>query len=291
MFTSNEYYVVNTFIPHTVSTNQTALQHRRGIVLISDKGLITSIPLLKEMIGRPMLLEEIQTLFKSKSESYIKFLIENKIIQKKIFPNFDIENINFFSNHEGIQDLIDKSYFENHQYTSYKNSNSFVQKVIESKNEVFLIFLNPYNRELAQEIRNSLTTNETSLSIFSYIYSGRLYIESLYSPSWKNPCHVCQFSHIESELRYGAAHGITYQQIIDYLYTENKNFSISTPLDFVDILNIASQLVNRFDLLLALNSPKYLTIEEFTKGIVMDIDSKEVQRDTTFHWELCDCYD
>lgn len=291
VLSTKEYYIINAFVSHEVSENQIALQHRRGILLISDANLIASIPCLEERIGKTVLLEEIEGIFKTKGESYLHFLIENKIIKKRILPNFKVKKINFFSNFEEITMLLDKSYAGRYNYISYKEPIKLFQSIENSENEIFLIFLNPYNRQLAHNLRNAFKRKDSSLSIFSYIYSGRLYIESLYSPSWKNPCHLCQFTHIESELRYGAVHGVTYQQIIDYLYTENENFSISTPIDFSDSINIAAQLVNRVNLLLALSNSGYLNIEEFTKGIVMDIDSKKVQSDTTFHWELCDCYD
>jgi len=284
------YYVIKPFIRHNAG-EQLALQHRRGVLVISDSKIKQLIPNLEERIGNKIGEEDLKLLFKENFTEYLKFFLENKIIKKVLIPNFNIEEIHFFSNSSTMDELLSRAFEETNYFYNHKDISSFTKKINSNSNHLFIVFLNPYDRDLARKLRDLFMKNKNTLSLFSYIYYGRLYIESIYSSKWKNPCHICQFTHIESELKFGAAHGVTYQQIIDYLYIQSNSFNVETPLDFSDALNVSSQIVNRLTHLLALRDNIHLNMEEFTRGVVMDIDSKKTQLDTTYHWELCDCYD
>ncbi|MCC2251897.1 McbB family protein [Virgibacillus sp. AGTR] len=292
MVNNDVCYVINPFILHSLSDKNLVVQHRYGVVVITDDEMKKVILNFEQKSGEKISVVEMKKLFNSNSKKAISFLFENRIINKVTLPNFNIEGIHYFSNSRTVEELISRSFKHNNNFSSYFNDiNSYYEVIEKNKNELFAVFLNPYDKQLAYKFRNYFSENENTLSIMSYIYHGRLYIESIYSHKWKTPCHICQINHIESELRLGAAQGVTYQQIIDHLYTKDSSFRAETPLEFGDEINVAAQITNRLNLLAALDNGGYIEIEEFTKGLVMDIKTKKVQLGTTHHWELCDCYE
>jgi len=286
-------YIINPFTLYFQTEDQLVLQNKKGIVFITDQTIIETMKFLESKAGESFPSAYIENLLKENSKDKINFLKDHSIIELETNPNFNIEKVHFYSNNVKVEELVSNSFNQNSLWESYKDIKLFSEKIkeVEERSQLFFVFLNPYNKRNASDLRDMLIKKQKCLSIFSYIFKGQLYIESIYSSEWKTPCHLCQINHIESELRLGSAHGITYQQVIDFLYQENSNFSLNTPLDFSEVLNISTQIVNRINLLFALNSSELINFEEFTRGIVLNLNSKKLYSDTTHHWELCDCYE
>lgn len=289
---NNTYYLINPFIEHELPNSNIVMQNRDGVIIIKDEKIKRALPMLEKEMGKRIPLSNLKVFFQDNLIEYTDFMIQNNIIKKVTPPNFNIEKVHFFSNLDTIHELMSRSFSHYSDIWSECNDiEMYCNLIKKNKNELFVVFLNPYDKKIAHKLRDLFLLNENTLSIMSYIYNGNFYFESIYSAKWKTPCHICQFSHIESEYRRGVAYGFTYQQLIDYLYELDNNFKVSTPIDFNDALNISTQLVNRLNLLLALRLNVYInSMEEFTKGLVMDMNKRSVQLDTTHHWELCDCY-
>ena len=284
-------YVINPYVIHQLPDNRLVLQNRAGIVILTDEKIKKIVNSLEQKIGEQFNDSKLIKVIGDDYNDYLNFLIENKIINEITLPSFNVRNIHFYSNSSVVGKLVTQS-FQSHSdfWKVYSDENTFSKMITNNKNDFFLVFLNPYNKLLGRKLRDHFI-NTNTLSIMSYVYKGHFYFESVYSPLWKTPCHICQFSHIESELRFGAAYHVTYQQIIDYIYKKDSTLSVETPLKFSDSLNIATQITNRVNQLLALDDESLIDINEFTKGLVLDLTHKEVKSDTTHHWELCDCYE
>lgn len=284
-------YVINPYVIHQLPDKRIVLQNREGIVILDDEKMKKIVSFLEHKIGHQYNYLELEKLFGDDFNEYLNFLLNNKVVSAITIPNFKIQNIHFYTNSYIVGNLVSKS-FQDHScfWNTYSDEKKYREMIGDNKNDFFLIFLNPYDKLLARKLRDHFKNTKT-LSIMSYVYRGHFYFESIYSPLWKTPCHICQFTHIESELRLGAAYQVTYQQIIDYLYNIDRTLLVETPLRFNDSLNIAAQITNRVDQLLALDDESIIDINEFTKGLVLDLTNKEVKLDTTYHWELCDCYE
>lgn len=290
-----ENYIIKPFTLYKSSSEALILQNISGIVLITENTLKEVVTYLETKTGN--LIDEflIEDLLGENAKKKLNFLIEHSILKINTKPNFNISKVHFYSNSPMIEELISCTFKQNTLWNSHLDFNDFTKLLeIDHHNNgtrLFLIFLNPYNKRIATDLRNRLKKRYQDLSIFSYIYKGHLYIESIYSPKWNTPCHLCQINHLEAELRVGSAHRFTYQQMIDLLYEENNDFALEVPLEYGDVLNISTQIVNRMNKLFALKDEVNISLEEFTKGAVMDLLSKELYTDTTHHWEMCDCYE
>lgn len=102
-------------------------------------------------------------------------------------------------------------------------------------------------------IQNNLTIDGFifyATLMMSYIYNNKFYMDSLYNRNWCNPCHCCHIGHIESHMRIGSAENLTYQQVVDILYSLDQNIEIGVPLTNAQRIIIAACLVKRIQLLI-----------------------------------------
>ena len=167
-------YVINPFIIHNSSNGEIALQHRCGIVVISDSKIRNVIPYLEKNIGEKLLESDLILVFKSKYSQYLKFFIEHNIIKKVEPPNFNIDNIHFFSNSKSISELVSRSLEGTKLFFNHENISSFNNMIQNNSKSVFIVFLNPYDRFLARKLKSLFAINKKTLSVFVYTYYGCL---------------------------------------------------------------------------------------------------------------------
>lgn len=289
----SNYYIVNPFVIHKLPNSDIVIQNKHGIISIVEKKMKNMLQKVEDESIEKILIEKIIDIFGENAETAIQFLLDNRIFKINQSSNFNITGISFFSNNSSIDKLISRAFENNKEvWHGYGNDvESYIESIQQNQKQLYVVFLNPYDKVLARKLRNLFKDNANTYSIITYVYNSHLYIDAIYSSVWKSPCHLCHLGYIESELRLGSHQKITYQQIVDYLFIEDQYFKPEMPLDFSSALNISTQIINRIEKLVGLQSEIQINLEEYTKGVVMDIKTREFYLDTTHHWELCDCYE
>ncbi|MCE5168299.1 McbB family protein [Paenibacillus profundus] len=286
-------YKINNFIIHEIEVETTVVIHTKGIVKIKEErlgGLIKKWDLSNQ---KSITEAEIKSVFKEDFEAALSFMIDNYIIEKEIKVNYSINKLVFLSNNQCMSQFFD--FCVNEEITLPKKNQLIIDRINDSsiiENDcLYVVFLNPYNKKLASQIRDCIKSRKNSLLLMTYVYNNSFYMDSLYFPTLYNPCHLCHIGHIESQLRVNTNGGITYQQIIDSIYLEESNFSIHTPLTKNNILNIATMLSNKLSKFIFLEKGLLIYPEELHECHMIELETNNVYSDYALHWELCDCYE
>ncbi|EJH6411503.1 McbB family protein, partial [Enterococcus faecalis] len=118
--------------------------------------------------------------------------------------------------------------------------------------------------------------------IFSY--NHHIYFSNFYKREWYNPCPICFFSELESQLR-GEITSDTanFQTIIDLLYTKSQNFAIEYPLQKDDYFTIVYTIMRNLD--------SDLMKCDLDEVLSIDLNNHLVTKDIAYHWGYCDCYE
>jgi len=289
----SNHYIVNSFVYHELPNGEIVVQNRFGIVKVKETRMIRIIKEWDRKTGCIVDDETLYKIFRGDSEIATKFLLQHGIIQKSEPMNFNINRLVFFSNHSDILKLIEKILLNDYSSrvkVEIHCLDDFSKDLI-SSHSCSLVFMNPYCKSTAKRIRDTIKDIPNSYVLMSYVYNNKYYIDSLYCGSWRNPCHLCHIGYIESQLRINTSGNITYQQMIDSLYHEDPSFKVEAALSINQQLNSVTQLFNRFEKLISLDTSKVVFPEEFHEFVVMDLETKEVHVDTSMHWEMCDCYE
>ncbi|HBU84558.1 MAG TPA: McbB family protein [Paenibacillus sp.] len=289
----NKTYTLNNFVIYQINQTEIVLMHNYGIVKIKEPRLIASINTWDRKNQRTVSESELIELFKEDYLSAIAFLEENYLFIEKADINFSLEECIFLSNSEEILTASKDFLFENVDISStIVNLNQERKDLLLSENNtLYIAFLNPYSKRLANEINSIVKQNNNSILLMSYTYNNNFYMDSLYFPRASNPCHFCHIGHIESQLRVDSTGNISYQQIIDSIYMDEPKFKVHTPLNKNNILNIMSLLSNKLSKYFTLNNGNVIHNEELHECSVFDLQTNKYYTDYSLHWELCDCYE
>src|SRR5699024_9127479 len=114
-------------------------------------------------------------------------------------------------------------------------------------NDLIVVFLNPYDKKIVKEIYDRVQSSKECLILMTYIYNSNFYMDNLYSPKWKNPCHYCHMGFIESQLRINQEGDLSYQGLIDILYHEDRKFAVETPISTINMINFMTIIFNHLD--------------------------------------------
>lgn len=288
-----DFYKVKKFVSFKNPSGDFILQNNNGIVKITNKELIQLILEIDKENIKQLDINLIGK-FINKVDGVIEFLLKYGVIETSLHNNFNIEEIQFVSNDKEVGELTNyvlKDHLNNSYNYTYTNDITSNININPNNKSLWIVFLNPYSKKIAKKLRDNFLSEKNSYLLTSYIYNNNLYIDSLYSAEWKTPCHICQSSWIESELRGSSSPKMNYQKMVDILYGENEEFEINLSLSNVQIVNIASQLSTR--IIQHVGSDKSLKsdISMFGEAVATNLKSFKTHTDTTIHWELCDCYE
>ena len=110
------------------------------------------------------------------------------------------------------------------------------------------------------------------------------FLANYYKRSWYNPCPLCFFGAIESQIRgEDNDNNINFQTIIDLLYAKNILFKSELPLDkltYLQIIYILSSYMGEI--------PENYKLDEVLE---LNLSNYSVRRDIAYHWGYCDCYE
>lgn len=292
----NIQYSINNYILYELETDSDIIiQHQYGIVRVKEPTMKKLLQLWENKGTTTVDSETFSMYFGENSTEAIDFLSNNQIIRTQEKNPIEIKNINIICDDKFIQrlliDILTKDFSKHFKVNFYSIDDLRSGQLSNANNEFLLAFLHPYSKKIGLQLRDRQKSNDSSVSLISYIYANNFYIDSLYSANWIVPCHGCNIGHIESQLYVGESDSVTYQQLIDSLYTESNDFKVEIPLTNIQRINIVRLLVNR--MYKYINTLQIATLHptEVTNTTMMDLNNFKVYEDTSIFWEMCNCYE
>lgn len=272
-------YKIQPYIWQDIIEGQTIFQTKNSTVVITNKKLRDFLVKLEsEQIIE--LDDSIFDLYFDEMEKVkvISFLLENGILREKIYKKMCIDQIVILSN----DDNFSKSMLFNLNEIKVIRVDE-IKTFKFKKDDLLIIFLNPFSLDLLKRITHFIKTKNL-ISKFIFSYNNRIYFSNFYRQSWYNPCPLCFFYALESQLRgENSENNINFQTIIDILYAQKAEFSINLPLDSSAYLQIVYVLSKYFNKL-----PDDRQLDE-----VLELNLKDysISKDIAYHWGYCDCYE
>ncbi|GGK07476.1 hypothetical protein GCM10007063_32490 [Lentibacillus kapialis] len=286
-------FKVNKFIFHE-KPNELILQNASGVVRIKENRLISLIKEWEKGLVTQVKANDIFKIFENDTFELINFLEEYGIIEdvEDHIINFNIQNIFLYSNDKAMNNLFND--FKNKGGNTTNVSLINEKEITETKfkeNDLFVIFLNPYNKRYAKKIRDIFKLNTTGKLLMTYVYGDAFYMDTIYCGDWQNPCHICHIENIEAQLRIKTTGNYTYQNIIDSIYSEIESFDLYYPVNYNQMITIFSKIINWLSKFVELKHSEVVFPEEYQQSTMLDLKNMDTMKDYVFHWELCDCYE
>ncbi|MDQ0156483.1 McbB family protein [Robertmurraya andreesenii] len=289
-------YKVKNFVYHTLPSKEVVVQNQKGVVKITNQSLIRLISDIDKNQKNFIFHEELAGYMYESTDAAINFLKQYGIIESFTESiNFNVKRLQIISNNSIVEEHLMHSFnlLKNEQIIEVINNRDLKADFFE--NDLVIVFLNPYDKQIVEQIFNKLKNNGNCLLLMTYMYNNQFYIDNLYSPKWKNPCHKCHMGFIESQLRISDSGNLSYQALIDILYHEDNSFKVESQISTITLLNIITLIFNRLDKLVFRTNGNILfygeSLEDINSSTMFDPQNKKIYNDTSIHWELCDCYE
>ncbi|MCF6136513.1 McbB family protein [Pseudalkalibacillus berkeleyi] len=284
-------YIINKFIYHVLSNGEAVIQTQSGMVRTDNVDMMRLIETWDQKNQTIANLEEFKSAFGADYIDAIEFLESYRIIEEMKEKKLDIDRLSIISNHSEILTLLHKTIQTD--YGKYSDVNVYDIDSIKpsQEKELSIVFLNPYNKALGLELRNRQMKSTNSIMLMSYVYESNFYIDCLYSPDWKTPCHQCHMGHIETQSLVADSDTMTYQQMVSSLYAVDQNFKIEIPMTGTQQMNIVTLISNKLNQFMNDYHTSKLHPEEMSDCTLLDLKTMKSYKDTSIHWELCDCYE
>ncbi|WDM20588.1 McbB family protein [Paenibacillus polymyxa] len=285
-------FSLNNYIIHNLENGSAIVQNQESIFTVTDENLRNILFEWDKEQVEEISINMLEDIFREDTDEVIDFLKQYNILLEQTAKTIQVDKIVVASNNNFIGNSIYQTIFEdyNKKLTVEFCTLDRLPPVVE--NELTIVFLSPYNKKIGRKILQRQQERKNSKLLCTYIYHSNFYMDCLYSPSWKVPCHLCHIGHIESSgLTEGDGENMTYQNMIDLLYKENDNFLVEIPLSSVQKINIISSVVNKVSEYLGDFSYTKIHREDVTSCTLLDLKSLKKYKDTSLHWELCNCYE
>ncbi|WP_342478705.1 McbB family protein [Paenibacillus sp. FSL H7-0350] len=284
-------YKINKYILFRLEDGKIVVQNQDSIVTITEPSLIALLVNWDEDQIESTSDEKLKEIFHDDTIEAINFLKDYFIIIEERPKTVNVKKLIIASNDSltslKIYELLHEDYKKNINVELYS-----VDDLPEcEENELTIVFLNPYNKKIAKRIVERQNRMENSMLLCTYIYHNNFYMDCLFSPSWKVPCHQCHMGHIESTGLVEENQGLTYQNMIDSLYSENENFMVQVPITAIQNNNIINVIVNNVSSFLGNMNTTNFHKEDLTTCSLLDLKTLKKYKDTSIHWELCNCYE
>lgn len=275
-------YKIQPYIWNDIKDEQTIFQTKNSTVIITNSNLRNFLI----NIEKNNILEVNEQMFdeafgKEEKLRVIDFLLQQKILKKEEQRDPHINRVIFLSNDskfiesvkynlEGIYELLVITY-EKFKEFQFKNT------------DFLIVFLNPFELKIMENLVD-ISKKRNVLCKFIFSYNNKIYFANYYKRSWYNPCPLCFFGAIESQIRgEDNDNNINFQTIIDLLYAKNILFKSELPLDkltYLQIIYILSSYMGEI--------PENYKLDEVLE---LNLSNYSVRRDIAYHWGYCDCYE
>ena len=272
-------YKIQPYIWQDIIKGQTIFQTKNSIVVVTNKKLRDFLVNLES--EKVIELDDtiLDSYFDEKEKGkVISFLLENGILTEKILKKMYIDQTVVLSNDDNFSKSMHFN-LNDIKVINIDEINTFNFK----KNDLLIIFLNPFRLKILKKITQFIKTRNL-IAKFIFSYNNSIYFSNFYRQSWYNPCPLCFFYALESQLRGdNSENNINFQTIIDILYAQEAEFSINLPLDssvYLQIVYVLSKYLNKI--------PDDRQLDE-----VLELNLKDysISKDIAYHWGYCDCYE
>lgn len=283
-------YLINKFLFYVLPNGETVLQNENGIVEIHDPRMNKMLSNWDVDNSTSVLQSNLKEIFEDETQDAINFLTSYGIIQEKVVKVLKIEGISILANDNMVEHLLRETL--SNDYPDLNISRYSLDDYSEFyENQLVVVFLDKYNKNIGLKIRNMARENDSSTILMSYIYNNKFYLDCLFSKEWMVPCHSCHIGHIESQLYIGDNEELTYQQIVSSLYTLDSEFKIGMPLKHIHKINIARLLINKIEHYVNDFNMSLIHPQDITNCTLLDLKDLKIYEDTSLFWEMCDCYE
>lgn len=275
-------YKIIPFIWYELNENETFFQTKSASIVITNKKIITMLKDLERQ--QQTILDEKTVLNYFESEMVTKvlsFLENNKLLEKIKKTNDKLTNIVLHSDDVEFTKLFEYAFSERFSI-SYENDISDLE-VKDISSDLLIVFLSSFSfKKFERIVQISKIKNIIVKIIFSY--NHHIYLSNYYKAEWVNPCPICFFAELESQLRGEVTTGTTnFQTIIDLLYTKSQTFSIKYPLQRDDYFTIIYTIMKNID--------SDMSNCELDEVLSIDLNNHSISKDIAYHWGYCDCYE
>lgn len=275
-------YKVEPFIWYDLDEGKAIFQTRNSTVVVTNKNIRDFLVALEER--KILNVDEIilnQYLGKMDHEKIVNFLVEQKILRIEEERKVCIKRTLILSNDIKFNKSIDLNLSDTNDLLFVDKGK--LQEIEVKKTDLLLVFLNPFELKEMEKLVE-IVKNKDIICKFVFSYNNKVYISNFYKKSWYNPCPLCFFYEIESQLRGEQGENtINFQTIIDLLYAENILFKSVLPLNQVDYLQIV-YILSKYICF----TPENYKLDEVVE---LNLSDYNIRKDIAYHWGYCDCYE
>lgn len=278
-------YVVNPYLIYELEDeNTTIIQTKDNSFATKNEVLVNFLRYMEENKIGNITFNDFMVIFKEENiaNESIKFLMDSSIIKEENSTYLSsINDIVIFSNSSKVLELSRDIWKEDHEIRSL---DEFKDQNYEDK--LIIVCLDPFSLQKLKEIVSFINKDSTNVYKFVFAYNHSLYLSNYYSPRWGNPCPLCFFYSIESQLR-GSQSGknnLNFQVMVDLFYNEKGFFQYDGLLNKSDWLPVINQLHKEKKM----SKANYSIIDDVLK---IDLNDFSLSYDTCYFWEMCDCYE
>lgn len=278
-------FLINPYIIHELDNLEYVVQTKNSITIIKNVNIVSMLYALeKENVS---VISEIEIgihLNNIKVEETIRFLLQNGIILKQPEIETTIKRVVLVSNNERFNEIF-KINFEEYYKEMLIITFDEYRDVDYRETDLCIIFMNPFIYKKNFEI-NRFFINMDAIIKNIFYYNNSLYVTNYYNKNWYNPCPLCFFANLESNLR-GTINNtnLNYQVLIDIIYSKKANFPIEAKLQNYDYITLIYILLHQFNMF---TECKNEIINEINQIV---ISKNLVIKDAAYYWEECDCYE
>lgn len=275
-------YKIQPFIWQKIDKDTTVFQTKSTTVVITNSKLSNFLIEIEKQHLLELDGNYIKTKFlEAEEDEVINFLLKNKLLKLEKKKQWKVSKIVLLSNDHKFEESFE-----------YNVKNSYKVEVINldlfrnmqfNDSDLLVVFLNPFNLKTMNDLTQKIKEKNVLVK-FIFSYNNNIYFSNFYKKSWNNPCPMCFFYELESQLRgENSENSINFQTLIDILYEQEVQFSSHLPLSEMDYVHIICLL------------SKYLGEEirnyYFDEILELELENYKVNKDTAYHWGYCDCYE
>ncbi|WP_235504806.1 McbB family protein [Exiguobacterium sp. BMC-KP] len=284
-------FKINKFIFYSVNKNLLICQSESGIVKIHNRLLIDFLKGLEAESrgGGIITYDEIQEYFLEESDDVIDFLMSHNLISEKNESNFNIRQVLLISNSPEVKSMIINNINENIEVDTI-DIDEIGHHDKFKENTLIVMFLNPYIKSKAKLVRDAAMNSKNCFVLTSYMYNDSFYLDAVFSPEWKTPCHICNMGILDETISHNRI-SKNYKDFIDNLMNQYPEFTPESVLNKRKVINIAAFMINKIEAIVGLDVQIPFDLNDFKNNYQLDLDLQKSFTDTSIHWELCDCYE
>ncbi len=265
----------------------TVIQNEKTTCIVTDKNLIDFFAINEMQYNLTFTREYLIEKYGEQADFCLDFLLNNSLAVKDEVKLLPIKQIYFFTNAKAVYDSLGFNLSGLHM--PYKiivfDANKISDELFFNcdKEAVYYVILNPFNYMQYTALANLLQQNNV-IHKFAFYYNYSFYFTNYHKADWHNPCPLCYFSQLEGSLRAQTklSGNISFQTIIDLIYTKTTYFNTEAILDNFKIIKLIHEIIEDIT---ALN--------DYTVKLIKQLNMKTgiTDYDIAIPWEGCPCHE